>query len=727
MTVSVTTTLISYSGNGTLTIFPYNFRIFADTDLEVTLISALGQATVQQLGVDYTVSGVGVQAGGNVTMATAPASGTVLRIERILPVLQETAYTEGDNFPAAAHEEALDRQTMISQQLSAKMDRLPILPETFLGTGTVFPTNATGSPAYIRWNAAGTALECDPGLPVTTPTLSLIIVNAYGDGVTLDDVALAAAIAANPSGGVLYFGAPCAIDLPVVIPDTFTIADGPYQIFSCTGSGAVTLPATTTAYPQWWGANVTASLNAALASGASVVDLGNHTYVVATTVLWDISKCDLRGNGAKFDATGNSGIAVQARNGSATTNVFYPWSKRRSGGFEIEGDRVTYVSCVGLEINGSYEISGFRLYNVVAHGFNIALNLDLPSHIYASSFRDCAFYDSVYAFKATHGGETVTFEKSLFFNSTYGFYASDGGHWVLNDCHVNYNNQAVYAAGSARVTLNNPFIESNLDTDYWIKCTGASTAIILNNGVIVNPCASAKTYEVGLADQCGAEGIVIDGTLMSGFTAANYGVTDLIKVTDYTGAVQFKGIRPFIASDGVRTVATDGLMLSSHLNYLADGGFETAYTTDWTASSGAGYTAPALDAVEFHGGAKSLKFAPTVGNQTQIIRSIPCRVGEWGRMSFWLKQDLSTSTDTFRIEAGYLSADGSEIPYHSNVIDLSQAGTHYDDWTHLWITPYYPAPAGAVSAYFKFKVGTAASDGNGETYVDDVQINMWIQ
>jgi hypothetical protein len=100
---------------------------------------------------------------------------------------------------------------------------------------------------------------------------------------------------------------------------------------------------------------------------------------------------------------------------------------------------------------------------------------------------------------------------------------------------------------------------------------------------------------------------------------------------------------------------------------------------------------------------------------------------EWGRMSFWIKNSLATSTDTFRIEAGYLAADYSIVPLYSQVIDLNQAGTHYDDWTQLWFTPYRPAPAGAVSAYFKFKVGTGASDGNGITNIDDVQINMWIK
>lgn len=73
-----------------------------------------------------------------------------------------------------------------------------------------------------------------------------------------------------------------------------------------------------------------------------------------------------------------------------------------------------------------------------------------------------------------------------------------------------------------------------------------------------------------------------------------------------------------------------------------------------------------------------------------------------------------------------MAADGSEVPSYSQIIALNRAATHYDDWTHVWLTPYFPAPSGAVSAYFTFIVGTGVSDGRGKTWVDDVQIHRWL-
>ena len=526
------------------------------------------------------------------------------------------------------------------------------------------------------------------------------------------------------------------VDLQVATLTTLTINGtldiGLHRIFSCIGIGKVVLPVTAIAYPQWWGTNVTASVNAALASGAGVVDLGSDTYVAATTVLWDISKCAMRGNGAKFDAKANPGIGISVYNDSIALS-HYTFLKRRSGGFEIEGDRTTNAASVGMELgsNVSTNTAGFHLENVVIHNFNINLHFnpdEWAEDWFACTFDKLSLYDANYGVKAVYGGERNYFNECSIHDNVHGFYVNQG-NWTLSNCNIDHNHsRSIHAENAARVDMKGGHLESQFDDDYWLYCTGGSTMIRLSQTSITNS-AGPKTYEIGLADQCGALGIVLDGvSLEGGFTAATYGLDNLVKVTDYTGNVSFKGMQPFISSDGLPTTETSRLMLSSHLNYLLDGGYEEAsIAPDWTASSGAGYDAPVLDAVEFHGSAQSLQFAPAAGNQTQIIRSIPCRVGEWGRMTFWIKNDLSTSTDTFRIEAGYLAADGSEVPYYSNTVDLTGVGTHYDTWTQLWLTPYYPAPAGAAAVYFKFKVGTGASDGNGETWIDDAQINMWIQ
>jgi hypothetical protein len=123
MTVSSTTTKNSYSGNGSTTTFAYGFKIFANTDLTVILRSALGAETVQTLTTHYTVSNVGVDGGGNVVFVAAPASGVTVLIRRNMALTQSTDYVANDPFPAATHEDALDRLTFISQQIQEEVNR----------------------------------------------------------------------------------------------------------------------------------------------------------------------------------------------------------------------------------------------------------------------------------------------------------------------------------------------------------------------------------------------------------------------------------------------------------------------------------------------------------------------------------------------------------------------------------------------------------------------------
>ena len=83
MTVTSTNQKVTFNGNGSTTVFAYNFKIFADADLLVVLrVTATGAETTQTLTTNYTVSGAGETSGGNVTMGTAPASGTTLTVLR---------------------------------------------------------------------------------------------------------------------------------------------------------------------------------------------------------------------------------------------------------------------------------------------------------------------------------------------------------------------------------------------------------------------------------------------------------------------------------------------------------------------------------------------------------------------------------------------------------------------------------------------------------------------
>ena len=143
MTVSSTTTKNSYSGNGSTTVFAYAFKIFAEADLKVIVRSSTGTETTKTLNADYTVSGVGVTSGGNVTFGSAPASGETVLIRREAALTQTTDYTANDPFPAEDHENALDKLTFHTQQQQEELDRAIKLSRTNTMTSTEFTVGAS--------------------------------------------------------------------------------------------------------------------------------------------------------------------------------------------------------------------------------------------------------------------------------------------------------------------------------------------------------------------------------------------------------------------------------------------------------------------------------------------------------------------------------------------------------------------------------------------------------
>lgn len=127
MTIATTTSRIQYTGNGVTTAFAFPYLFLENTDLEV-INTANYVDDPQVLDTDYTVSGAGGSGGGTVTYLTAPASGVVVTIARIVPLTQLTDYIANDRFSHEAHERALDKLTMLIQQLQDQFSRTITLP-----------------------------------------------------------------------------------------------------------------------------------------------------------------------------------------------------------------------------------------------------------------------------------------------------------------------------------------------------------------------------------------------------------------------------------------------------------------------------------------------------------------------------------------------------------------------------------------------------------------------
>jgi hypothetical protein len=128
MTIEATTTVIRYDGDDNATEFSFPFLVNAKADLNAILTSAGGTDTTLAVDTDFEVAGVGVEGDGIVTYPAdellAPlATGEKLTLYRLLERKQLTSFTSQGTFRAENHEAAIDRLTMIAQELDEELDR----------------------------------------------------------------------------------------------------------------------------------------------------------------------------------------------------------------------------------------------------------------------------------------------------------------------------------------------------------------------------------------------------------------------------------------------------------------------------------------------------------------------------------------------------------------------------------------------------------------------------
>lgn len=146
--------------NSATTAFPFAFRIDASDEIEVVLIDADGVRTVLAINTDYSVSGVGLSSGGNVTTVETYATGYKIYLRRNLSLEQSSAFENQSRFNATALESALDRLAMQDQFLRDDLDRtfktplgdaaLDDLPDASARAGNIFEFDDEGAPQIDR-------------------------------------------------------------------------------------------------------------------------------------------------------------------------------------------------------------------------------------------------------------------------------------------------------------------------------------------------------------------------------------------------------------------------------------------------------------------------------------------------------------------------------------------------------------------------------------------------
>jgi len=188
MTISSELSRVSYNCDGSTKTFSVPFAYYDTGHLVVVLVTAAtGAEQVLVLDTDYGLTPAS-GAGGTVTTLPTAAYTSEYRlvIYRHVPALQETDLIHGGALPAEPVEQTFDRAVMMIQQLAENIARAIKLPVGSLLSGVALPV--PGADRFLRWNAAGTALEAVELSVVTDLLIARIGGNAAGDIVTVDDI-----------------------------------------------------------------------------------------------------------------------------------------------------------------------------------------------------------------------------------------------------------------------------------------------------------------------------------------------------------------------------------------------------------------------------------------------------------------------------------------------------------------------------------------------------------
>ncbi len=150
MTLLTTISEIEYAGGAGQDTFAYTFRVDKQTDMNVEIDGApVAQG-------DFTMTGLGSAVGGTVILNTPlPVPATVLLFRQV-PETQEVDYQPFDAFPSETHEGALDKLTMLVQQISASVLRSLRFP---VGDNAdpILPDKATRLNKFLGFDSNGDA------------------------------------------------------------------------------------------------------------------------------------------------------------------------------------------------------------------------------------------------------------------------------------------------------------------------------------------------------------------------------------------------------------------------------------------------------------------------------------------------------------------------------------------------------------------------------------------
>lgn len=335
MTVSSTTRKAGpYIGNGVTPSFPFTFKVFSASDVLVVRADATGAETTLALTADYMVSlnaDQNASPGGTVTPVVVLDTGLTLTISSQVDYLQPVDLTNNGGFYPAVINTALDRLTILAQQLLEKVGRS--LKMAISAQAGVDPTLPTPVPyQVIGWNGTGT------GFQNTDPTYSTALATDLANGTNASKgVALVAGANRVVSTIAALKALPKTGSPTILVTGYYAAGDG--------GGGIYYYDATDTTSADNGGTIIVAT------------DGGRWKLV-------DASRVTVKQFGAKGDGVTDDTAAIQACTDAnsviyyPTPSSFYKVTSIQSGGTSGTGNKIHVGTYTGLNPGGLGMVRG---------------------------------------------------------------------------------------------------------------------------------------------------------------------------------------------------------------------------------------------------------------------------------------------------------------------------------------------------------------------------------
>jgi len=159
MTITTNDTRDEYTATAGQTLFNYTFKIFESTDLNV-YVTPVGQDPDDDIDIvtGYSVTGLGDEDGGTITLVTPTTAGDSVTIVSDIPESRTTDYQNNGDFLPNTVNDDFDRVVSLVKQANDKVNRTVSFQESEQGVSNLelpAPVALKG----LRWKADLSGLE----------------------------------------------------------------------------------------------------------------------------------------------------------------------------------------------------------------------------------------------------------------------------------------------------------------------------------------------------------------------------------------------------------------------------------------------------------------------------------------------------------------------------------------------------------------------------------------